>query len=153
MRKEEIKNLIETAFSGVTLNGGISLQQTKVIDNYGRGVTSEEFSALPKKEVTDNWKEIPTSKLDEADCLAHLDEKGFRYYIPALMLRLLENYDYASMMTIGTISRLYPKSEDGEYLYSQLNEQQKQAIALYLEALPIATFNWVSPYSRNAETN
>ncbi len=136
LQKEEIRKLIEKAFSGVTLDGGISLEQTKVIDNYGRGVTVEEFSALPSKEVTNNWKEIPISQLDEAECLAHFDRKGFKYYIPALMLRLLANYDSSSMMSIGTISFLYPTRKDWEYFYSELTEQQTQAIALYLEALP-----------------
>lgn len=145
LQKEEIKNVIENAFSNVTLDGGISLEQTKVIDNYGRGVTDKEFAALPKKEVTDNWQEIPIYLLNEADCLAHFDRKGFRYYIPALMLRLLENYDSSSMMTIETLSILYPKSEGWEYLYSLLDEQQKQAVALYLEILP----NLVNLYTEN----
>lgn len=136
LQKDEIKNVIETAFSEVILDGGISLEQTKVIDNYGRGFTDEEFSALPSKEVTNNWKEIPISQLDEAECLAHFDRKGFKYYIPALMLRLLENYDPTSMMTIGTLSILYPKTETWAYLYSLLTQQQYKAIALYLQALP-----------------
>lgn len=136
LQKEEIKDLIETAFSGVTLDGGISLEQTKVVNNYGRGVTEKEFSSLPNKEVTNNWKEIPISKLDETECLAFLDEKGVRYYIPALLLRLLESYDSGSMMTIGTLSILYPKQEERKYLYSELNEPQKKAIALCLKALP-----------------
>lgn len=136
LQKEEIKNVIETAFNGVTLDDGISLEQTKIIDNYGRDITDEEFSALPNKEVTNSWKEIPISQLDEAECLAHFDTKGFKYYIPALMLRLLDNYDSTSMMTIGTLSILYPKTETWNYLYSRLTKQQSQAIALYLEALP-----------------
>lgn len=134
--KEEIRKNIEAAFNGITLDNGISLEQIKVIDNYGRGVTDEEFSALSNKEITENWKEIPTSQLDEAECLAHFDRKGFKYYIPALMLRLLENYDSTSMMTIGTFSILYPKTETWSYLYSLLTKQQCQAIALYLQALP-----------------
>lgn len=136
MHSYELRKIIETAFDKVTLDGGISLAQTKVIDNYGRGVTDEEFAALPKKEVTGNWKEIPASQLDEADALAHFDRKGFKYYIPALMLRLLENYDPGSMMTIGTLSILYPKTESWKYLYSLLSEKQNQAIALYLKGLP-----------------
>lgn len=134
--REEIKKVIETAFKGVTLDGGLSLEQTKIVDNYGRGVTTEQFTNLPNKEVTHDWKEIPISQLDEAECLAHFDRKGFRYYIPALMLRLLENYDPTSMMTIGTLSILYPKTETWAYLYSLLTEQQYEAIALYLQALP-----------------
>lgn len=86
--------------------------------------------------MTNNWKEIPVSQLDEAECLAHFDRRGFKYYIPALMLRLLENYDPTSMMTIGTLSILYPKTKDWDHLYSRLTKQQYQAIALYLQSLP-----------------
>lgn len=136
LQKEEIVNVIEKAFDGATLDGGISLEQTKVIDNYGRGVTAEEFTNLPKKEITDNWKKIPVSQLDEADCIAHLDQKGFKYYIPALILRLLENYDSTSLASIGTISFLYPKLKDWEYSYSELTPEQSQAIALFLKSLP-----------------
>jgi hypothetical protein len=135
VRKEELRKIIETAFRGVMLDGGLSLEQTKVIDNYGRGVTNDEFSALPKKEVTDDWRQIAISRLDEAETLAHLDAKGFAYYIPALLLRLLENYDRSSMMCIGTLSNLYPKTDDHKHLYSHLTEQQNRAIALYLKAL------------------
>lgn len=135
-QKEHIKKVIETAFNSVTLDGGISLEQTKVIDNYGRGVSDKEFTDLPNNEVTNDWKKIPISKLDEAECLAHFDRKGFKYYIPALMLRLLDNYDRMSMMTIGTLSILYPKTKDWDYLYSLLTDEQYQAIALYLQALP-----------------
>lgn len=136
IQKEEIKKVIERAFNGVTLDGGLSLEQTKVVDNYGRGVSVEQFTNLPNKEVVNNWKKIPISSLDEAECIAHLDEKGFKYYIPALMLRLLDNYNPISMMTIGTIDILYPKLEGWEYLYRQLTEGQNQAIALYLKSLP-----------------
>lgn len=136
LSKEKLKILIENAFDGVTLDGGISLEQTKVIDNYSEGVSVEQFANLPNKEVTRNWKEIPISQLDEADCLAFLDRKGFRYYIPALMLRLLENYDSSSMMTIGTLRILYPKTEDHKFLYEVLTRQQNEAIASYMKALP-----------------
>jgi len=134
--KAEIKVAIESAFAGVRLDGGLSLNQTKVVDNYGRGVSSEQFSKLPNQEVTDDWTAIPPSVLDDADSLGHLDAEGFRYYIPALMLRLLDSYDSCSMMTIGTLGMLYPKREGHEYLYSHLNEPQFKAIACYLEALP-----------------
>ena len=134
--RAEIVSEIKSAFAGVKLDGGLSLNQTKVIDNYGRGVSAEQFRALPNKETTDDWTAIPTSVLDDSDCLAHLDEKGFRYYIPALMLRLLDNYDACSMMTIGTLGMLYADAERKKYLYSRLTEQQSQAIARFLTALP-----------------
>lgn len=134
--KNKIKKLIEDSFKGVTLDGGLSLEQTKVIDNYGRDCTAEQFANLPDKEITNDWQKIPKSVLDGADCIAHLDEKGFKYYIPAFMLRVLESYDSTSMMTIGTLSSLYPKEKSREYLYSELDDQQRQVIAIYLKNLP-----------------
>lgn len=134
--KAEIVAEIKTAFAGVKLDGGISLEQTKIIDNYGRDCSVERFASLPLSEETDDWTRIPASVLDDADCLAHFDRKGFRYYIPALMLRLLDRYDPMSMMTIGTLSILYPKTETWSYLYTLLSPQQSRAVARFLDALP-----------------
>ncbi len=126
----------------MTLDGGISLEQANVIDNYGRGVTSEEFKALPENEITDDWRTIPDTTLDGAENIAHLDEKGYRYYIPAFMLRLLNSYDPGSMMTIGTLSSLYPKTDSQTYCYSCLTGQQLRAIAEYVKALPSFVELW-----------
>lgn len=56
LKKEELTKMIETAFKGVKLDSGLSFEQTKVIDNYGRGVSSEQFANLPNKEITDDWR-------------------------------------------------------------------------------------------------
>ena len=134
--KAEIVNAIETAFAGVKLDGGTSLEQTKVIDNYGRDCSAERFARLPLAEETNDWTKIPISVLDDADCLAHFDRKGFKYYIPALMLRLLDRYDPCSMMTIGTLSILYPKTETWSFLYTLLSPEQLRTVAHFLESLP-----------------
>ena len=136
MSVDEIKVEIRRAFSGVTLEGGISLDQTKVINNYGRDCSAEQFAALPLSEVTDDWTSIPTSVLDEAECFAFLDDLGFRYYIPALMIRLLDNYDCGSMISVGTLSCLYPNSTYVEQRYNKLSDAQRVAISRYLEILP-----------------
>jgi hypothetical protein len=82
---------------------------------------------------------VPLDELEGA-CIAHLDALGFRYYIPALMLSVLNHYESSSMRVIGTLIGLYPKKDDGwEYhmhRYSLLNAAQKTAIARFLEALP-----------------
>ena len=131
LSKDELKKEIEQAFQGVQLDGGLSLKQIKVIDNYGRDCSDEEFVALPRTEITDDWKSVPPEILDEVDGLAFLDQKGIRFYLPALMLRLLDNYDPASMMTIGTLSMLYPKTESKEYLYSLLSQDQKKQLLIF----------------------
>jgi hypothetical protein len=133
---DEIKGEIRKAFAGVKLDGGISLNQTKVIDNYGRECSEDEFNALPLSEVTDDWTKVSSKALDEAECLAFLDDLGFRYYIPALMCRLLDNYDSGSMMSIGTLRGLYPDSEYYRQRYAKLSEPQSVAIAKFVQFLP-----------------
>ena len=127
---------IRSAFAGVKLGKGISLRQAQVADRYGEGVTDQQFKLLPRDEVTDSWADVPFSEL-ERDCVPHLDEEGLRYYLPALMLSLLSNYDPASMRVIGTISALYPKNDAiHRRNYAFLNAAQHKAIACFLRALP-----------------
>ena len=68
---EKIRQIIESAFAGVKLDGGVSLEQAKVIDNYGEGVTEQEFKNLPRNENRENWKDIPDNALEPDPCVAH----------------------------------------------------------------------------------
>ena len=127
---------IRGAFAGVKLGKGISLKQAQVMDRYGEGLTYVEFEAAPGGEITDSWADVPFSEL-ERDCIAHLDDEGLRYYLPALMLSLLSNYDPSSMRVIGTISALYPKTAATlTRSYAFLTHDQHRAVACFLSALP-----------------
>src|SRR5262249_49006164 len=86
-------------------------------------------------EVTTDWASFPFSDLD-SDCIAHLDAEGLRYYLPALMLALLEHYDSGSMRVIGTIGALNPHSAYGDDRLKLLTEKQGRAIAAFLASLP-----------------
>ncbi|HXO88320.1 MAG TPA: DUF6714 family protein [Candidatus Acidoferrales bacterium] len=57
------------------------------------------------------WSQVTLDEL-ERDCTAHLDALGFRYYIQALMLSVLDRYEPSSMRVIGTLAGLYPKKGD-----------------------------------------
>lgn len=136
--EKDIREIIHSAFSGVSLGNGTSLRQAQVIDNYGEGVTDEEFKRLTLNEITNDWSKIPFEEL-ELNCVAHLDAEGYRYYIPAFMLSVLNHYESSSMRVIGTLSSLYPKEEMWFYhmeRYSLLNQEQREAIAKYISVLP-----------------
>jgi hypothetical protein len=133
-----IREVITSAFSGVSLGGGASIRQAQVIDNYGEGVTDKEFNDIPLHEITTDWSKVPLEEL-ELNCVAHLDAEGYRYYIPAFMLSVLSHYEPSSMRVIGTLSSLYPKEDMWFYhmeRYSLLNEVQREAIAKYISILP-----------------
>jgi hypothetical protein len=133
-----VQQALHKAFAGVRLGSGVSIRQSVVIDRYREGHTTEEFNALPRAEVTNDWSAVPDSELEQI-AVAHLDAEGYRYYIPALALSILRNYQPVSMRVIGTISSLYPKPETWAYnmqQYSMLNGAQKSALAVFVARLP-----------------
>ena len=136
--RNSVEQNIRTAFRGVTLGAGISLRRAQLID--GQSVPSrEQAPSFMQKEIIDDWSRVPLDEL-ERDSVAHLDALGFRYYIPALMLSVLEHYDSSSMRVIGTLTGLYPKKGNTwEYhmqRYSLLDAAQKITIARFLAELP-----------------
>ena len=146
MEREAVAAAIRVAFAGIRLGSGVSLRQAQIIDDRGRGLSQAEFEAVPRSEVTEDWTAIPDAELVR-DCVAHLDADGLRYYLPALMLWLLDHYDDedrlfkddADMTAIGTILALAPSSEfETSYrqTYEAFTREQRAAIASYLEALP-----------------
>jgi hypothetical protein len=142
MDKEEIKTVIIDAFKDVQLGSGVSLKQAEAIDSYCEGVSERDFMNLPRNEITDNWQKIDMATLEELPYLAHLDDKGFRYYIPAFMISVLEDYDHISMRVICTLMSLCPKKdqyfESRIKFYSIFNDAQNKAIACFLTFLPEA---------------
>lgn len=133
----KLNTLIKDAFSGVTLGAGISARQSEVIDNHGKGFTRSEFDRIPLGEVTDDWSLVSVSELDRI-LVPHLDDEGFRYYLPALMLSLMDDYESGSMRAIGTLRGLYPRAnsrEDCIQRFAILDSRQKNAVATWLAHL------------------
>ena len=133
-----VESEIRMAFRSVTLGRGTSLRQAQLADGFQDIVRNAHSASPADGEITDDWSRVPLDEL-ERDCIAHLDALGFRYYIPALMLSVLNHYESSSMRVIGTLDGLYPKKDYWEYYmyrYSHLNPMQKTAIARFLAALP-----------------
>lgn len=147
--RDEIEGVIRAAFAGVRLGSGHSLRQAEAIEDYREGLTVAEFEALPESEVTDDWSLVPEEEL-RRDNAMHLDPEGLRYYLPALMLWLLDNYDHpdwlsidgAQMTLYGTIGVIAPSSSDPQARdwtfgkYDAFSAEQKAVVATYVEALP-----------------
>ncbi len=144
MTESEIKFLIERAFECVSLSGGVSLRQAEVMDNYGEGCTAAEFAKLPLTEITSDWRLLPVHELEKYAYLSHLDSLGFRYYIPAFIVSVLDGAARYSNRWIPTLYCLYPKHDDlwdhCMMHYAALDDAQKSAIAEFLK--------WVSNCSK-----
>jgi hypothetical protein len=134
--RSAVESELRKAFHGVTLGRGMSLNQAQFFDGFPDLST---HSVPGHQGITHDWSRVSLDEL-ELDCVAHLDALGFRYYIPALMLSVLDNYDSSSMRVIGTLGGLYPKKNDGSWeyhmhRYSLLSPAQKAAIARFLRDL------------------
>jgi hypothetical protein len=135
--RHRVERAIREAFAGVTLGRGVSLRQAEAIEA-GTLTSDAELRALRGAEVLDDWSRVSRDEL-ERDCVAHLDAEGLRYYLPALMLSVLEDYDSTSMRVIGTLAALYPKAatlKSDVERYGPLTRDQRRAVALFLTALP-----------------
>lgn len=107
--RRAVESEIRAAFQGVTLGQGISLRQAQCADVFGQALLKGAPASSAPEEIND-WSRVSIDEL-ESDYIAHLDAGGFRYYIPALMLSVLNRYEPTSMRVIGTLSGLYPKKE------------------------------------------
>ena len=147
MNADELQELMKAAFYSVTLDGGMSIRQAEVCDNYGtdnegRQVTDADFAAIPRSEITDDWTSIPLAELERYPYLAYLDAKGFRYYIPAFLLSLFEDAQGTSMRVISTLPSVRPTRDlwlHHMQQYELLSEAQRSAIAtllFYLQDYP-----------------
>ena len=87
--RRSVEQNIRTAFRGVTLGAGISLRRAQLVDRQS-APSREHSQSFTQEEIVGDWSQVPLDEL-EHDSVAHLDALGFRYYIPALMLSVLEH--------------------------------------------------------------
>lgn len=78
---------IAEAFRGVTRDGGISWEQAMVMDDYG----TEELAPSRDRIWQDLVDDPKWEPEDPCSYFAFLDPLGFRYYLPAAMVRAVRN--------------------------------------------------------------
>lgn len=94
-RRDRLIDQINNAFQYVTREGGISIREAHVIDDYG----SEQEQREARAEETDShWSEVDVETLDPGgSALSFVDPIGFRYYLPAYMVYALKS-DYGDAL-------------------------------------------------------
>lgn len=142
--RENLEAEIKSAFAGVVLGDGVSIGHAEFIDCWGKNpdgsqISDEQYRAITTNDVVDDWTQVTLEEL-ERDNIAHFDPAGLRYYLPALMLSLLDRYDPSSMRTIGTLHGLLPSPDYppdvAAHRFSLLSPTQKIAVARFLLLLP-----------------
>lgn len=81
---QEVAHAIEAAFAGVTLGGGVGLQQGQGLDDYADAATCAAYRENDEK---DDWHRIPTEALNHCNSsLSFFDAEGMRFHLPAFLL-------------------------------------------------------------------
>lgn len=84
-----LKSYITRAFSGVTLDDGVDIHTAKFHDSYGFDHDEHRLAAGCQR---GNWTCVdPRLLRDRAWVLTFLDAKGFRFYLPVMMIDIIEN--------------------------------------------------------------
>lgn len=142
-RKLALIEEISAAFDGVSREGGVSLSESWIIDDYG----SEEERAEARKQDTEvRWQDVPDMGICYGySCLSFLDDIGFHYYVPAYIVWCLRNMDdeapeapiLDSMTLESLISSLggRPGKLDEYHLsrYKRFTPAQSKAVAHFLK--------------------
>lgn len=93
MDKDALIAQITAAFNGVAREDGVSLREGMVLDNYG---SKEECAAARLLDTDTRWQDVTDEDLREyAISLSYFDAKGFRYYLPAYLIRELRQNETA----------------------------------------------------------
>jgi hypothetical protein len=103
----ELIDKIQSAFSGVELEDGVSLNMTEYNDSSG---CRPEFMERAIHDERHNWSSIPDEVLEQfLATFSFTDLKGYRFYMPAYMIWAIRNYD-RSHSPIGefTIFAIHP---------------------------------------------
>lgn len=133
---EEIIKSIQDAFRDVTREGGISLHEAGVIDDYG---TFEERKAARQLDLDKHWSEIKDEDIEKHDVLCFMDPIGFRYHVPAYMIWALKHLRKTDSLVIDTTIYSFALGSDEESRqwyqerFNLLDKKQRKAVALFLE--------------------
>ncbi|MEF9955604.1 MAG: hypothetical protein RSA22_02675 [Acinetobacter sp.] len=122
---DQLRQKIESAFAGVTLEEGIGLYEAQAIDDYA---SEAECLAYRAKDEKLNWRNISVDDLNRCNSsLSFFDAQGMLFHLPAFLLANL-NGDYLQELTF-TLTRPWA---DMERKFSLFNAEQRFAVRAYL---------------------
>ena len=123
---------IDKAFSGVSREGGVSWSESVIIDEYGSDAKRTAARACDKDT---SWNELVDDEGWDASTgvggWSFLDSIGFRYYLPAGMLRELSGDALDGFPFQLTLGRVFLRDYTlGQW--SLLNERQKKCVGDFI---------------------
>lgn len=135
-RDAPILELIERAFDGVPLPDAdhLTLHQAEAWDSYER--------VDQRKDHRGRWQDLPDAHLDAcSNALAHLDEQGIPYYLPAIMSHFLRHRGEGSWLHESLLYALEPSGgglrDYQRRRFGRLTHAQRAAVLVFLEHVEV----------------
>ena len=132
--KDELIKCIRSAFEGVELEGGISLNMTEYYDSGG---CAPEYKTLAKTDEKKNWANISRETLEKFSVtFSFTDIAGYKFYAPAYMISCLNNYKHSdSIIDDAVIYAMDPESYQFEKISftEAFSPEQLQTIINFLK--------------------
>lgn len=122
---QQICKVIEDAFDGVVLGGGVGLQEAQGSDDYKDEATCADFRAGDEK---DDWRKIAAEALNVCNSsLSFFDAEGMRFHLPAyLICELCGDYRFDMAYCLTQTYQTIPEK------FSLLDTKQRAAVRRYL---------------------
>jgi len=94
---ERVYELVEAAFAGMTLGGGIGLHEARGLDDYADDATRAVYRASDERE---DWHRLTAEELNFcSSSLSFFDAEGMRFHLPAFLLAELRGeYECGSVV-------------------------------------------------------
>jgi hypothetical protein len=98
-RREQLKEQIRQAFTGVCLGNGIGLREAQGLDDYA---TEDECAKYRELDEKNDWQTICPEDLNNChSSLSFFDAEGMRFHLPAYLLaELNETYRFSLTFTL-----------------------------------------------------
>lgn len=87
---KRVQGVLRTAFAGVQLDGGTTLHEAELIDDYG--LDTERNDPIRNLPYT-TWEALPRPVLERFRPTSFFDARGVRFHLPAYMALALEDAD------------------------------------------------------------
>ncbi|MEM6554107.1 MAG: DUF6714 family protein [Planctomycetota bacterium] len=134
--KQNVLDLIQTAFQHVGLHGGTSLLKTVELDSYGIDTAKDVYPKLDISQPHKRWQDIPHEHLSTIagiGGMAFLDPKGFRFYLPAYISWWLADGEGSPSIAAGALIFNLTDPQLASERYNTLTPDQSAATAAFVK--------------------
>lgn len=134
---DRMEEEIRSVFADVTREGGVSWSETEVLDAYGSELERREARA---NDTELHWTDLVKDEKWNPDCgvggWSFIDAIGFRYYLPAAMIRCLR-----TRLDCGIQDHLELPPRDNQLYdhalskWSALDDSQRSCVARFIRCM------------------